>query len=48
MTHDLGVAAQVADRIAVLYGSRFAEIGDAAGVLSRPVHPYTRGCCAHA
>ena len=33
VTHDLGVAAQVADRIAVLYGSRFAEIGDAAGVL---------------
>ena len=43
VTHDLGVAAQVADRIAVLYGSRFAEIGDAAGVLSRPVHPYTSG-----
>ena len=43
VTHDLGVAAQVADRIAVLYGSRFAEIGDAAGVLSEPVHPYTSG-----
>jgi peptide/nickel transport system ATP-binding protein len=43
VTHDLGVAAQVADRIAVLYGSRFAEIGDAAGVLSQPVHPYTSG-----
>ncbi len=43
VTHDLGVAAQVADRIAVLYGSRFAEIGDASGVLSQPVHPYTSG-----
>ena len=41
VTHDLGVAAQVADRIAVLYGSRLAEIGDAEGVLQRPVHPYT-------
>ena len=43
VTHDLGVAAQVSDRIAVLYGSRFAEIGDAAAVLSEPVHPYTTG-----
>jgi peptide/nickel transport system ATP-binding protein len=43
VTHDLGVAAQVADRIAVLYGSRLAEVGDAAGVLSGPVHPYTSG-----
>ena len=41
VTHDLGVAAQVADRIAVLYGSRLAEVGDAEGVLQEPVHPYT-------
>jgi peptide/nickel transport system ATP-binding protein len=41
VTHDLGVAAQVADRIAVLYGSRLAEVGDAEGVLANPVHPYT-------
>jgi peptide/nickel transport system ATP-binding protein len=41
VTHDLGVAAQVADRIAVLYGSRLAEVGDAEGVLQHPVHPYT-------
>jgi peptide/nickel transport system ATP-binding protein len=43
VTHDLGVAAQVADRIAVLYGSRLAEIGTADGVLQHPVHPYTTG-----
>jgi peptide/nickel transport system ATP-binding protein len=41
VTHDLGVAAQVADRIAVLYGSRLAELGDAESVLQHPVHPYT-------
>ena len=41
VTHDLGVAAQVADRIAVLYGSRLAEVGNAEDVLQRPVHPYT-------
>jgi peptide/nickel transport system ATP-binding protein len=41
VTHDLGVAAQVADRIAVLYGSRLAEVGNAEGVLQQPVHPYT-------
>jgi peptide/nickel transport system ATP-binding protein len=43
VTHDLGVAAQVADRIAVLYGSRLAEIGAASEVLQDPVHPYTTG-----
>jgi peptide/nickel transport system ATP-binding protein len=41
VTHDLGVAAQVADRIAVLYGSRLAEVGKADDVLQRPAHPYT-------
>jgi peptide/nickel transport system ATP-binding protein len=41
VTHDLGVAAQVADRIAVLYGSRLAEVGEAVGVLQAPTHPYT-------
>jgi peptide/nickel transport system ATP-binding protein len=41
VTHDLGVAAQVADRIAVLYGSRLAELGPAEAVLQNPVHPYT-------
>jgi peptide/nickel transport system ATP-binding protein len=43
ITHDLGVAAQVSDRIAVLYAGRIAEIGPTAEVLSRPVHPYTHG-----
>jgi peptide/nickel transport system ATP-binding protein len=41
VTHDLGVAAQIADRIAVCYAGRIAEIGPAADVLNRPTHPYT-------
>jgi peptide/nickel transport system ATP-binding protein len=43
VTHDLGVAAQISDRIAVLYGGRVAEVGTAADVLERPSHPYTIG-----
>ncbi|WP_197381516.1 ABC transporter ATP-binding protein [Mycolicibacterium mengxianglii] len=43
ITHDLGVAAQISDRIAVLYAGRIAEIGPTAAVLSRPAHPYTHG-----
>ncbi|HMJ32574.1 MAG TPA: ABC transporter ATP-binding protein [Baekduia sp.] len=42
VTHDLGVAASIADRIAVLYAGRMCEIGPAADVLLRPTHPYTR------
>jgi peptide/nickel transport system ATP-binding protein len=43
ITHDLGVASQVADRIAVLYAGRTAEIGPSAPLLAGPCHPYTRG-----
>ena len=41
VTHDLAVAAELADRIAVLYGGRLAELGPAAEVLHHPNHPYT-------
>jgi len=43
ITHDLAVAAQIADRIAVLYAGRVAEIGPAREVLAHPAHPYTVG-----
>jgi peptide/nickel transport system ATP-binding protein len=43
ITHDLGVASQVADRIAVLYGGRLAEYGDMREVTASPSHPYTAG-----
>ncbi|HUI48364.1 MAG TPA: ABC transporter ATP-binding protein [Acidimicrobiia bacterium] len=43
ITHDLGVASQVADRIAVMYAGRLAELGTTEEVLHNPTHPYTRG-----
>jgi peptide/nickel transport system ATP-binding protein len=43
VTHDLGVASQLADHIAVMYGGRIAEFGDSESVLMRPAHPYTVG-----
>lgn len=43
ITHDLGVAAQISDRIAVLYAGRIAEIGPTPTVLEQPAHPYTHG-----
>jgi peptide/nickel transport system ATP-binding protein len=46
ITHDLGVAAQIADRVAVLYAGRLAEVGPAPAVLTRPTHPYTLGLLA--
>jgi len=43
ITHDLAVAAQIADRITVLYAGRVAEVGPVAEILQRPTHPYTVG-----
>jgi oligopeptide/dipeptide ABC transporter ATP-binding protein len=42
-THDLGVAASLCGRIAVLYAGRIVECGETAAVLARPRHPYTLG-----
>lgn len=41
ITHDLGVVAKVADRIAVMYGGQIVEVGTAEDVFYRPAHPYT-------
>ncbi len=43
ITHDLGVVAQIADRVAVMYAGRIVEEGRAGEVLRRPRHPYTEG-----
>lgn len=43
ITHDLGVAAKVADRIAVMYAGKIIEIGTAHDIFYNPRHPYTWG-----
>ena len=43
ITHDLGVVARVADRVAVMYAGKIIAQGTAAQVFDRPRHPYTRG-----
>ena len=46
ITHDMGVVAEMADRVAVLYAGRKVEQGRADAVLSRPAHPYTQALIA--
>jgi peptide/nickel transport system ATP-binding protein len=46
ITHDLGIVARVADRMAVMYAGEVVEAGPVADVLTRPLHPYTRGLLA--
>ena len=43
ITHDMGVIAETADRVAVMYAGRIVEIGGVADVILRPSHPYTIG-----
>ena len=43
ITHDMGVAANICDRIAVMYGGRIVEIGDVRTIFAEPKHPYTQG-----
>lgn len=43
VTHDMGVIAETADRVAVMYAGRVAEIGPVRDVVKNPQHPYTKG-----
>jgi len=43
ITHDMGVIAETADRVAVMYAGRIAEIGPVREVIHAPRHPYTEG-----
>ena len=46
ITHDLGVAAEICDRVAVMYHGRIVEMGPTADILHNPAHPYTVGLLA--
>ncbi|MEX6641295.1 oligopeptide/dipeptide ABC transporter ATP-binding protein, partial [Pseudomonas aeruginosa] len=41
--HDMGVIAEAADRVAVMYSGRIAEIGPVRAVVGDPLHPYAKG-----
>jgi peptide/nickel transport system ATP-binding protein len=43
VTHDMGVIAETADRVAVMYAGRIAEIGPVLNVIKHPAHPYPEG-----
>jgi peptide/nickel transport system ATP-binding protein len=43
VTHDIGVAVEISDRIAVMYAGRIVEIGNLRDVVRSPAHPYTQG-----
>ncbi len=46
ITHDMGVVAEIADTVAVMYGGRIVEQGPADALFERPAHPYTRALIA--
>jgi len=43
ITHNIGVVAELADRIAVMYAAKMMEVGDVTDVFAHPKHPYTQG-----
>ena len=43
ITHDLGIIAEMADRVAVMYAGEIVEYADAEPVFAHPLHPYTQG-----
>jgi len=46
ITHDMGVVAQIADRVAVMYGGQLVEIAETRTLFKNPRHPYTQGLLA--
>jgi oligopeptide/dipeptide ABC transporter ATP-binding protein len=46
ITHDLGVVAELADRVAVMYAGRIVEQSSVHDLFDRPLHPYTQGLAA--
>ncbi|MBL8630748.1 MAG: ABC transporter ATP-binding protein [Rhodospirillaceae bacterium] len=46
ITHDLGVIAGLADRVAVMYAGRIVEVADVRSIFANPQHPYTKGLLA--
>jgi peptide/nickel transport system ATP-binding protein len=46
VTHDVGVAVEISDRVAVMYAGRFVETGPLRDIVRTPQHPYTQGLLA--
>ena len=43
ITHNMGIVAELADRIAVMYAGKLAEVAEAVALYDKPLHPYTQG-----
>jgi peptide/nickel transport system ATP-binding protein len=43
ITHNLGLIAEICDRVCVMYAGQIAEVGDVVDIFNHPLHPYTRG-----
>ncbi len=46
ISHDLSLMGEIADRIGIMYAGRLVELGASADILSKPIHPYTKGLVA--
>jgi peptide/nickel transport system ATP-binding protein len=46
ITHNIGVVAQIADRVAVMYAAKMVELADSAQLFKKPLHPYTQALLA--
>ncbi|MDH4207690.1 MAG: ABC transporter ATP-binding protein [Anaerolineae bacterium] len=43
ITHNMGIVAELVDRVAVMYAAKIVEVADAASLFAQPLHPYTQG-----